>query len=63
VPQLSVAVGTVQVVVAPLFVVLTAMFAGHVIVGAVTSPAQGFIAATFIVKLQVDVLFLASLAV
>ena len=62
--QASVAVGAVHVAAAELPEVVTEMFAGQpLIVGGVTSPAQGFVEATVTVKTHVEVLFLPSIAV
>ena len=62
--QASVAVGAVHDTIAELPEVIMEMFAGQpLIVGGVTSPAQGFVSATVTVKMQVEILFRASVAV
>jgi hypothetical protein len=62
VPQLSVAVGAVQVAIAAVSDVVLAIFAGQVVkIGFTVSVAHGFV--TVIVKEQVALLFLASVAV
>ena len=62
--QLSVAVGAVQVAFALVPVVVTVMFAGQdVITGGVVSVRHGSVWLTVTVNVQVELLFLPSLAV